>query len=346
MGKTAVVTGGSGQAAYWLIQLLHDKGYEIHTLVRRNSQNSLGNIKLLPQKVRDNLTVHKVDILDDQGVREVVKMAKPDELYHLAAMSFVGASWANSKVTFETNTIGTLNVLSAVRDQYPACKIFHASSSEMFGKVVETPQSESTPFHPRSPYGVSKVAAHWMVKNYRESYGLFAANGIMFNYSSITRGEEFVSMKIAKAVAAISCGKQECLYLGNLSARRDFSFAGDTMNGAYLIMQQNEPDDFVLSSGETHSIREFCELAFGATGATIKWRGTGLDEVGFNSDMGKVLVKVDPQFFRPAEVDLLIGNSAKARSILGWKPVKSYPDLVRGMVENEIRKLKATKTDN
>jgi GDPmannose 4,6-dehydratase len=262
---------------------------------------------------------------------------QPDEIYNLAAQSFVQTSWTQPVLTGEFTALGVTRVLEAMRKAVPKARLYQASSSEQFGKVVETPQRESTPFYPRSPYGVAKVYAYWMTVNYREAYGLFAVNGILFNHESPRRGETFVSRKITRACGRIAHGLQETLYLGNLDAKRDWGYAKDYVDAMWRMLQQPEPQDFVIATGETHTVRSFCELAFLRAGIPIEWRGEGLEEKGYDTRNGKAVIAIDPRYLRPTEVDLLLGDATKAREVLGWTPTTTYEKLVELMVDNDMR---------
>ncbi|ABO35604.1 GDP-mannose 4,6-dehydratase [Methanococcus maripaludis C5] len=337
--KIALITGITGQDGYFLTKLLLEKNYEIHGIVRRNSQNSLGNLDYLTNSEKEKLNIHWGDITDNLFMDSIIKKIKPDEVYHLAAQSFVGFSFENPKFTYDVNIGGTLNVVNAVKEYSSDSKVYFAATSELFGKVQEIPQKETTSFYPRSPYGVSKLAGFWTIKNYRESYDLFMSNGILFNHESEMRGPEFVTRKITLSVAKISKGIQECLELGNLDAKRDWGYAKDYVEGMWKILQHDEADDFVLSTNETYTVRNFVELAFKFAGINIMWEGCGINEVGKDSKSGKILVKVNPAFFRPAEVELLIGDHSKAKSILGWEPKTKFEELVEIMVKKDLERI-------
>ncbi|AEK19268.1 GDP-mannose 4,6-dehydratase [Methanococcus maripaludis X1] len=337
--KKALVTGITGQDGYFLTKLLLEKDYEVHGIVRRNSQNSLGNLESLNESDLQNVNIHWGDITDNLFIDTVISKIKPEEIYHLAAQSFVGFSFENPKFTYDVNISGTLNIINAVKEYSSTSKLYFAATSELFGKVQEIPQKETTPFYPRSPYGVSKLAGFWSIKNYRESYDLFMSNGILFNHESEMRGPEFVTRKITLAVAKISKGIQDCLELGNLDAKRDWGYAKDYVEGMWRILQHDAADDFVLSTNETHSVREFVELAFKFAGIEIEWEGSGINEIGKDVKTGKILVKVNPAFFRPAEVDILIGDHTKASSKLGWEPKTKFEDLVKIMIEKDLERI-------
>jgi GDPmannose 4,6-dehydratase len=287
----------------------------------------------------EQINIHWGDITDNLFMDNVVKAVQPDEVYHLAAQSFVGFSFENPRFTYDVNIGGTLNVTNAVKEYAPSSKLYFAATSELYGKVQEIPQKETTPFYPRSPYGVSKLAGFWTIKNYRESYDLFMSNGILFNHESPMRGPEFVTRKITMAVAKISHGLQDFVELGNLSAKRDWGYAGDYVYGMWKILQHDKPDDFVLATNETHTVREFVENAFKVVGIDIEWEGEGDNEIGKDANNGKVLVKVNPEFFRPAEVDILIGDYSKAKKELGWEPKVKFEELVKMMVEKDLERI-------
>ncbi len=330
----ALITGITGQDGSYLAEFLLDKGYEVHGLIRRSSTENTDRIRHLigdPARV----TLHYGDMTDAGSLSRLLYKIGPDEVYNLAAQSHVKVSFDIPKFTADVNAVGTLMLLDSIREVNPEIKFYQASSSELFGKVREIPQKENTPFYPRSPYAVSKLYAYWITVNYRESYNLFACNGILFNHESPRRGRNFVTRKITTGIADILNGKSECLYLGNLNAKRDWGFAGDYVEAMWLILQQDKPDDYVVATGETHTVREFCELAFKAVGINLAWMGEGLNEIGVDKDTGRVLVRVSSEFFRPAEVDLLLGDSTKARSKLGWKPRVSFEELVAMMVRSD-----------
>lgn len=338
-GKKALITGITGQDGYFLSKFLLEKGYEVHGLVRRNSQKSIGNLAFLTKEELDKVVIYWSDIIDNTFVDSIIKKEQFDEIYHLAAQSFVSLSFTNPKSTYDINIGGTLNVVNAVKEHSPKSKLYFAATSELYGKVKEIPQNEETPFHPRSPYGISKLAGFWTVKNYRESYGLFMLSGILFNHESEFRGEEFVTKKISLAVANIAKGKEEFMELGNLDAKRDWGYAGDYVEGMWLMLQNESPDDFVLATGENHSIREFVEKAFAVVNIEIVWEGEGINEVGKDKKTGNVLVKINSKYFRPAEVDVLLGSPQKAKDILNWKPKVNFNELVEIMVNDSIKKI-------
>lgn len=345
--KTALITGITGQDGSFLAEFLLSKGYEVHGIIRRSSSFNTGRIEhlYLDEWVRDMhrkrlLTLHWGDLTDSSSLIRIISEVKPDEIYNLAAQSHVKVSFDVPEYTADTNAVGTLRLLEAVRilGFEKKCRIYQASTSELFGKVEEIPQTETTPFHPRSPYAVAKLYAYWIMKNYRESYGMFTANGILFNHESERRGENFVTRKITLAAARIANGLQDKLYLGNLNALRDWGYAADYVECMWLILQQPEPDDFVIATGEYHTVREFATLAFRHVGIDLRWEGEGLDEKGIDAATGRVIVEVDPRFFRPSEVEQLLGNPAKAREVLGWNPRKtSFEELVKIMVEADLK---------
>ncbi|CAM4523695.1 MAG: GDP-mannose 4,6-dehydratase [Paenibacillus macerans] len=336
--KTALITGVTGQDGAYLINLLLDKGYEVHGLIRRASIERYDRIEQYLEHPRVKL--HYGDMTDSSNVIRLMAEIRPDEVYNLAAMSHVKVSFDTPEYTANADGIGTLRLLEAIRilGLEQTTKIYQASTSELYGKVQETPQSESTPFYPRSPYAAAKMYAYWITVNYREAYNMFACNGILFNHESPMRGETFVTRKITMAVANIKYGYQDCLFLGNLDAKRDWGYAGDYVEAMWLMLQQDIPQDFVIATGETRTVRQFVELAFKEAGIDIEWHGEGVHEQGIDPTTGKVIVAVDPQFFRPTEVDLLLGNPAKAKNILGWSPKTSFNELVAMMVQEDLRK--------
>jgi GDPmannose 4,6-dehydratase len=334
-GKRALVTGITGQDGSYLAELLLGKGYEVFGMVRRSSSFNTGRIDHIYQDPHDadvRLRLVHADLADGSSLNQLVKTIRPDEIYNLGAQSHVRVSFEIPEYTSDITGLGCIRLLDAIRETEVTCRFFQASSSEMYGKALETPQTEQTPFYPRNPYGYAKAFAFYATRNYREAYGMFAVNGIMFNHESPRRGETFVTRKITRGVARIAAGSQDCLYLGNLAARRDWGFAGDYVQAMWLMMQADAPDDYVIATGETHSVREFCELAFEIAGLPIAWRGEGLKEVAVDK-AGQVRVRIDPRYFRPAEVDALQGNSSYARKKLNWKPTVSFQQLVQMMVE-------------
>ena len=335
--KIALITGISGQDGSYLSEFLLSKGYEVHGIIRRQSTSCTERIDHLIDE--NKITLHYGDMSDSGNLAALIRKVEPDEVYNLAAQSHVGTSFEVPEYTADVTGVGTVKLLEAVHQVKPNTKFYQASTSELFGGLPETaPQSEKTPFHPRSPYAVAKLYSYWITVNYRESYGLFACNGILFNHESPRRGADFVTRKITLAVAKIMAGKQEKLSLGNLNSKRDWGFAGDYVEGMWRILQQDKPDDYVLATGETHTVREFVEAAFEQVGVEIRWEGSGVDEKGYCAKTGKLLVDVNPQFFRPAEVDLLLGDPTKAEKNLGWHRKVSFKDLVKIMVESDLKK--------
>ena len=349
--KTALITGITGQDGSYLAEFLIEKGYEVHGIIRRSSTFNTGRIEhlYLDEWVRDMqkkrlVTLHYGDMTDSSSLIRIIGLVKPDEIYNLAAQSHVKVSFDVPEYTADTDAIGVLRLLEAVRilGMEKPTRIYQASTSELYGKVEEVPQNENTPFHPRSPYSVAKLYAYWIMKNYRESYGMYTANGILFNHESERRGENFVTRKISLAAARIAAGLQDKLYLGNLNALRDWGYAPDYVECMWLILQQPEPDDYVIATGEYHSVREFATLAFRHAGIELRWEGEGLNEKGYDIASGRCLIEVDPRFFRPAEVDELLGDPTKARTTLGWNPRKtSFDDLVARMVRADMDMVKA-----
>lgn len=341
--KTALITGITGQDGSYLTELLIQKGYQVHGIIRRSSSFNTGRIDHLyrdPHVNNRKMILHYGDLIDSSNLSRLIEKIHPDEIYNLGAQSHVQVSFQVPEYTAEVDGLGTLRLLDAIREVGIKTKFYQASTSELFGKVVEIPQTENTPFYPRSPYGVAKLYAFWMVKNYREAYNLFACNGILFNHESPRRGETFVTRKITRAVARIKMNLQEKLYLGNLDAKRDWGYAPDYVEGMWRMLQQDEPDDFILATGETHSVREFAELAFQEIGIDLEWSGKNEDEAGIDSKNGNVMVEVDKNYYRPTEVDLLIGNPEKAKEKLGWEIKVSFTDLVKLMVQADLDELK------
>lgn len=353
MKKVALISGITGQDGSFLAEFLLSKGYEVHGIMRRSSSFNTGRIEHLyiEEWVKDmknprQVNLHYGDMTDSSSLIRIIQKLQPDEIYNLAAQSHVKVSFDVPEYTAETDAIGTLRMLEAVRilGLERKTKIYQASTSELFGKVQEVPQRETTPFYPRSPYGVAKQYGFWIVKNYRESYGMFAVNGILFNHESERRGENFVTRKITLAAANIANGLQEKLYLGNLNAKRDWGYARDYVECMWLMLQHERPEDFVIATGEHHSVREFATLAFHYAGIELEWRGEGIDEKGIDKATGKVLVEVDPRFFRPSEVEQLLGDPTKAKTLLGWNPTTtSFDKLVRIMVEHDMKNVKNRK---
>lgn len=344
--KVALITGITGQDGSFLAEFLLEKGYEVHGILRRASTFNTGRIEhlYLQEWVRDMqkkraVNLHYGDMTDSSSLIRIIQEIQPDEIYNLAAQSHVKVSFDVPEYTAEADALGTLRLLEAVRmlGLETKTRVYQASTSELFGKVQEVPQKETTPFYPRSPYGVAKQYGFWITKNYREAYGMYAVNGILFNHESERRGENFVTRKITLAAAAIKKGKQDCLYLGNLSARRDWGYAKDYVECMWLMLQQDKPEDFVIATGEMHTVREFCTLAFHYAGIKLRWEGEGINEQGID-EQGRVLVKVDSRFFRPTEVEQLLGDPTKAKTVLGWNPTKTtFEQLVRLMVENDLK---------
>lgn len=348
--KVALITGITGQDGSYLAEFLIEKGYEVHGLLRRSSSFNTGRIEhlYLDEWVRDMkqkrlVNLHWADMTDSSSLIRVISETQPTEIYNLAAQSHVKVSFDVPEYTADTDAIGVLRLLEAVRicGLADKCRIYQASTSELFGKVVEVPQRETTPFYPRSPYSVAKLYGYWIMKNYRESYNMFCCNGILFNHESERRGENFVTRKITLAASRIAQGYQNKLYLGNLDARRDWGYAKDYVECMWLILQQNTPDDFVIATGEMHTVREFCTIAFNNVGISLRWEGEGVDEKGIDENTGKTLVEVDPKFFRPAEVDQLLGDPTKAKKQLGWNPCKtSFEELVKIMTDHDMNYVK------
>jgi GDPmannose 4,6-dehydratase len=341
-GKTALITGITGQDGSYLAEFLLQKGYIVHGIIRRSSSFNTGRIEHMytdrhSSQVR--LFLHFGDLADSSNLVEIISKVRPDEVYNLAAQSHVAVSFQMSEYTADVDGIGTLRLLNAIRtcNLTDKCRFYQASTSELFGKVREVPQKETTPFYPRSPYAVAKQYAFWQVVNYREAYNMFAVNGILFNHESVRRGPTFLPRKVTRAVARIARGLQNTLYLGNLDAKRDWGYARDFVEGMWMMLQVDTPEDFVLATGEMHSVREFVEAAFKEVNISIKWKGEGLEEVGVDaSNESRVLVAIDPAYFRPAEVDLLIGDCTKAKTVLGWTPKTLFVDLVRMMVQGDL----------
>jgi len=344
--KKAIITGITGQDGSYLAELLLEKGYEVHGLKRRSSSFNTSRIEHLIGT--PHFFLHDSDMTDSTNLVRLVKEIQPDEVYNLAAQSHVKVSWDCPEFTAETDAVGTLRMLEAIRVNglEKKTKFYQASTSELFGLIQEPVQSEKTPFYPRSPYGVAKLYAYWIVVNYRESFGMFACNGILFNHESPRRGETFVTRKITMAAARISLGTQDKLYLGNLNAKRDWGHAKDYVEGMWRILQNDKADDFVLATGVTTSIRDFVTMTFKELGIEIEWKGTGVDEKGIDKKTGKVIVEVDPQYFRPAEVELLLGNPAKAKAKLGWKPTYDLAALCKEMVAYDLDLAKREKLLN
>ena len=341
--KTAIITGITGQDGSYLSELLLKKDYMVYGLDRRKADASKSNIKHLLDN--ENFEVLDGDLLEESRLNSIVKMIHPDELYHLAAQSFVKSSWDVPLYTCNVNALGTLRLLEAIRIFSPATKFYNASSNEIFGLIQETPQKEMTYQYPRSPHGCSKSFAHSIVRNYRESYNLFCCNGICFNHESERRGLEFVTRKITNAVARIKCGLQDKLILGNLDVERDWGHASDYVRAMWMMLQHDIPDDYVISSGESHSVREFVEIAFYKVGINIEWAGKGITEKGIDLKTGVTLVEISNEFYRPSEVNLLLGDSTKIRKTLGWEPKISFDEMIRRMIEHDLSTMEDTKVE-
>ncbi len=331
MSKTALITGITGQDGSYLAEQLLDKGYKVHGMIRRSSSFNTSRIN----HIYSDLRLHYGDVTDTSNVNRLLEKIAPDEIYNLAAQSHVRVSFDVPEYTAQVDAVGTLRFLDAIRETglKDKTRFYQASTSELFGKVQETPQSERTPFYPRSPYGVAKIYGYWIVVNYRESYGIHCSNGILFNHESPRRGETFVSRKITRAVGRIKEGLQDCLYLGNLDAKRDWGYAPEYTDMMWRMLQQDTPDDYVCATGETNTIRRFCKESFKEVGIDIEFRGEDVEEEGIDTKTGKTIVKIDPRYFRPAEVDLLLGDAAKAKEKLGWEPKVKFDDLVKIMTK-------------
>lgn len=330
--KHALITGITGQDGSYLSELLLEKGYKVYGIMRRKSVADYGNAVHLKDKIR----FIYADMTDVVSLVSAMKISQADEVYNLAAQSFVATSWEQPIATADIDAVGVTNMLEAIRIVKPECRFYQASTSEMFGLVQEMPQTEKTPFYPRSPYGVAKLYGHWITKNYRESFGMYACSGILFNHESERRGKEFVTRKITDAVARIKMGVQDCLELGNMDAKRDWGHSKDYVRAMWLMLQQDEPDDYVIATNETRTVREFVETAFGHVGIEIKWQGEGVNETGFCKKTEKTVVKINPEFFRPAEVEVLLGNPGKAEKNLGWIRDIPFSELVERMVKNDL----------
>jgi len=347
MSKVALITGITGQDGSFLAEFLLDKGYEVHGIIRRSSSFNTSRIEhlyidelLRDMKAKQKMHLHYGDMTDSTNLIRLIREIEPDEIYNLAAMSHVKVSFEVPEYTANTDGLGTLRLLEAVRflGYESKTRIYQASTSELYGKVLEVPQTEDTPFYPRSPYGVAKMYAYWITKNYREAYNMFAVNGILFNHESERRGETFVTRKTTLAAARIKKGTQEKLYLGNLNAKRDWGYAKDYVECMWLMLQHHTPEDFVIATGEMHTVREFTTLAFKEAGIDLRWQGEGIEEKGIDTASGKVLVEVDPKYFRPTEVDQLLGDPSKAKRVLGWSPTRtSFADLIKIMVQHDLK---------
>ena len=331
--KHALITGVTGQDGSYLAEPLLEKGYEVYGIMRRKSVVDYGNV----EHIKDKIHFIYADMTDIVSLINAMRISQADEVYNLAAQSFVGTSWEQPVATADIDAIGVTNMLEAIRTVKPEAHFYQASTSEMFGKVQEMPQTEKTPFYPRSPYGVAKVYGHWITKNYRESYNMFACSGILFNHESERRGLEFVTRKITNAVARIKLGLQDHVELGSRDAKRDWGHSKDYVRAMWLMLQQEQPDDYVIATNETRTVREFVETAFHHVGIEVEWHGSGVNEIGIDKATGKTVVSVNPKFFRPAEVEVLLGNPAKAEAALGWEREISFAELVKRMVENDLK---------
>jgi len=337
--KKALITGITGQDGSYLAELLLGKGYEVHGIIRRASTFNTQRIDHIyqdPHEENIRLKLHYGDMTDSSNLSRLVEKINPDEIYNLAAQSHVGVSFDMPEYTTDVDAMGTLRLLDAIKESEVECKFYQASTSELYGEVQEIPQTEETPFYPRSPYAAAKLYAYWIVKNYREAYDLFAVNGILFNHESPRRGKRFVTRKITRAVARITKGKQNKIYLGNMNSKRDWGYAKDYVKMMWMMLQHDTPEDYVIATGETHTVREFVEAAFKHVDVEIEWRGEGVNEKGIDKETGKVLVEVDPKYFRPTEVDLLIGDPSKAKEELGWEPEVKFKELVQLMVQSDL----------
>ena len=334
--KNALITGIAGQDGSYLAELLLEKGYNVYGIMRRKAVVDYGNV----EHIKDKIHFIYADMTDVVSLINAMKISQADEVYNLAAQSFVATSWEQPLATAQIDALGVTNMLEAIRVVKPSCRFYQASTSEMFGLVQEIPQRETTPFYPRSPYGVAKLYGHWITKNYRGSYGLYACSGILFNHESERRGKEFVTRKITDAVVRIKLGVQDYMELGNMDSKRDWGHSKDYVYAMWLMLQQNEADDYVIATNETRTVREFVEAAFSKVNITVEWTGIGVDEVGKDKETGKVIVKINKNFFRPAEVDILLGNPEKAEKTLGWKRDISFDELVERMVKNDMELVK------
>lgn len=344
--KTALITGITGQDGSYLTELLIEKGYIVHGIIRRSSSFNTGRIDHLYRDRHINnrkMILHHGDLTDSSNLNRLIERIKPDEIYNLGAQSHVKVSFDVPEYTAEVDGLGTLKLLDAIRESGVDSKFYQASTSELYGKVQAVPQNEETPFYPRSPYGVAKLYAYWIIKNYREAYNIFACNGILFNHESPRRGKTFVTRKITRAVANIKFGVQDKLFLGNLDAKRDWGYAPEFVEGMWQMLQQEKADDYVLATGVTHTVREFTELAFAEAGINLSWQGQGESERGIDRATGKVLVEIDPEYYRPTEVELLVGDPAKAREELGWQAKTTLEELVKIMVQADLVKVEKRK---
>ncbi|MCK4636065.1 MAG: GDP-mannose 4,6-dehydratase [Candidatus Moranbacteria bacterium] len=339
--KTALITGITGQDGAYLTELLLEKNYEVHGMIRRSSSFNTGRIDHLYQDPHVNdvkLFLHHGDLSDSSSISRLIEKIKPDEIYNLAAQSHVGVSFDNPEYTADVTGVGTLRLLDAIKDSKIKTKFYQASTSELYGLIQEPIQKETTPFYPRSPYACAKLYSYWITVNYCESYGIYACNGILFNHESPRRGETFVTRKITIALSRILAGKQDCLYLGNLDSKRDWGYAKDYVEGMWLMLQQKKPDDFVLATGETHSVREFVEEACKIAGIDLQWKYKKEKEIGIDKNTKKIIIKIDPRYYRPAEVELLLGDPSKAKRKLKWTPKTKFKELVKIMMEHDLKK--------
>lgn len=339
--KKALITGITGQDGSYLAELLLEKGYEVHGIIRRSSSFNTERIDHLYKDPHINgvkMFLHYGDLSDSSSISRLIEKIKPDEIYNLAAQSHVKVSFDNPEYTADVTGLGTIRILDAIKDAHIKTKFYQASTSELYGLVQETPQRETTPFYPRSPYGCAKLYSYWITINYRESYNMYACNGILFNHESPRRGETFVTRKITRGLARILSGKDDCLYLGNLDSKRDWGYAKDYVEGMWLMLQQKKPDDFVLATGETHSVREFIEEACKIASIDLVWKGKKEKEIGIDKKTKKTIIKIDPRYYRPAEVDLLLGDPSKAKKLLKWKPKTKFKELVKIMMEADLKK--------
>ncbi len=339
--KKALITGITGQDGSYLTELLLEKGYEVHGIIRRSSSFNTGRIEHLYQDPHVNnvkLFLHYGDLSDSSSISRLIEKIKPDEIYNLAAQSHVKVSFDNPEYTADVTGLGTVRILDAIKDTGIKTKFYQASTSELFGLVQETPQKETTPFYPRSPYGCAKMYSYWITINYRESYGIYACNGILFNHESPRRGETFVTKKITRGLARILAGKDEHLYLGNLDSKRDWGFAKDYVEGMWRMLQQKKPGDFILATGETHSVREFVEEACKVAGIDLMWQGKKEKEIGIDRKTQKTIIRIDPRYYRPSEVDILLGDPTKAKKLLKWVPKTKFKELVKIMMQNDLEK--------
>ena len=337
--KKALITGITGQDGSYLAELLLAKGYEVHGMIRRSSSFNTARIDHLyraPHEKDVRMLLHYGDLNDASSINMLLRAIKPEEIYNLGAQSHVRVSFDIPEYTAEVDGLGTVRILEGIRETGLDARFYQASSSELYGKVVETPQRETTPFYPRSPYACAKAYAFYITQNYRESYGMHASNGILFNHESPRRGETFVTRKITRAAARIKLGMQDCLYLGNIDAKRDWGFAGDYVEAMWRMLQQDVPDDYVIATGETYLVRSFAEKVFARLGMALEWRGSGVDEVGIDTATGTIVIRIDPKYFRPAEVDLLMGDPTKARTVLGWEPQTGFEELVTMMTDADF----------